>query len=142
MTVTNLYAKYLQADRMNKIAEAAGVRVDYARLDNGDSINSDVTLQCSILNVGFSAEGEANEEAAERLMLASPSLIMERKNGLIYLTGITSQGITYKFYTGGGVCERVQVGTRILPAEPAKPAREEPIFEVRCIDPLNALVTA
>ncbi len=34
------------------------------------------------------------------------------------------------------ICERIQVGEREVPAEPAKPARTEPIYEWKCPESL------
>ena len=131
--ITNLYAKYLLADRLNKVAEKAGVTVHYIRVY--DAPSTEVFLQ-----VGH-PEGwgnESNERAAIALLDAMSELQLERNDGLIYLTGV-SNGLKFKFYTGEGSCQLVQVGTRTLPAEPAKPEREEPIYEKRCIDELAAV---
>ena len=131
--ITNLYAKYLLADRLNNVAEKAGVTVHYIRVD--DAPSTEVFLQ-----VGHPKGwgNESNERAAIALLDTLPELQLERSDGLIYLSGM-SLGVTFKFYAGEGSCELVQVGTRTLPAEPAKPEREEPVFEKRCIDELAAV---
>ena len=140
--IKDLYAKYLLADRLNKIFEAADVRADFIKLDNHGYLAYDVHIQASSSG---RREGEGDNDAertAVRLLDAMPDLTIERNDGLIYLTGTANNGLTYRLYTGTGSCERVQVGTRTVPAEPAKPEREEPIYEVRCVDPLNELVNA
>jgi hypothetical protein len=142
MTITNLYAKYLLADRLNKIAKDAGVSVDSMRLDDGSKYDPDVHLQCSAHDRRDGEGGNDAERAAIRLLDTLPSLNLERSDGLIYLRGTTTTGLTYRFYTGAGSCELVQVGTRIVRAEEAKPEREEPVYEVRCIDDLAGLVQA
>ena len=141
--ITNLYAKYLLADRLNKVAEAAGVEVYTTTFHNGGKYDEDVQVQ--IMSSGKRRDGESEnvaERNAIRLLDAKPDLSLVRSSGLIHLTGMEPNGLSYSFYTGTGSCERVQVGTRTLPAEAAKPEREEPIYEVRCIDDLAGLVTA
>ena len=140
MTITNLHAKYLLADRLNKIARDAGVEV--FTIDISDRDDYSVHIQVS---ADYRRKGESKndaERAAIRLLDTAPELALVRKSGLIYLTGKTETGLAYRFYTGAGACELVQVGTRIIPAEDAKPEREEPIFEKRCIDDLAGLVQA
>ncbi|MCU1408504.1 MAG: hypothetical protein JWM23_584 [Microbacteriaceae bacterium] len=138
--IDNLYAKYLLADRLNKIAEAAGVKIYKTAIHNGDKFNRDIQIQAHAYD-RHDGEGEnAAERAAIRLLSVMPELSIERRDGLIDLVGTDRNGLTFSFYTGTGSCEKVQVGTRIVPAEPAKPEREEPIFEVRCIDPLAELL--
>jgi len=139
--ITNLYAKYLLVDRLNKVAEAAGVKIYSTKIHNGDRYAKDIAIQASAYDRREGEGDNSAERAAIRLLDAMPELALERSDGLIRLTGTASNGLTFSFYTGTGSCERVQVGTRTVPAEPAKPEREEPIFEVRCIDPLAELVT-
>jgi hypothetical protein len=138
MTVEKLYAKYLLADQLNKLVDAAGLVVDLCQLGNSDKYGFgwDVHIQVSNPKVG---EPQGNEDAAARLLDAMPSLALKRSSGLIYLTGSTYLGLKYRLYTGAGVCELAQVGTRIVPAIPE---REEPIFERRCPDPLNELAVS
>jgi hypothetical protein len=144
MTITNLYAKYLLADRLNKIAKDAGITVNAVEFHNGDQWG-DADLEINAYGVIKRFDGEGSNHAeivAIRLMDAMPELALERKSGLIFLNGKTKTGLTFRFYTGSGSCELVQVGTRTLPAEDAKPEREEPIFEKRCVDDLAGLVTS
>lgn len=138
--IQNLYAKYLLADRLNKIAESAGLRIYETTIGHGDSEHSyAVSVQLSLAS---DRSPEGNERAAVFLLLAMPELTLKRRDGLIYLHGTTDGGLTFRFYTGTGVCERIQVGTRIVPAQPAQPEREEPIFEVVCADALSEAVSA
>jgi len=140
--IDNLYAKYLLADRLNKVADAAGVKIYHTKIYNGDKYNRDIEIQAGAYD-RREGEGENSaERAAIRLLDAMPELELVRNEGLIHLTGAARNGLRFSFYTGTGSCERVQVGTRTIPAEPAKPEREEPIYEVRCVDPLSELVTA
>ena len=136
--IENLYAKYLLADRLNKIAEKAGVHVDYATVRNGESgiYQFDIQLQCSMAG---KYGAEANELAAVMLLDALPALNLVRSSGLIYLNGVAENGLTFSFYTGTGVCERVQVGTRHVEA---MEAYDEPVYKTICADPLSELVSA
>jgi hypothetical protein len=134
MTLEKLYAKYLLADHLNKLVDAASLRVDLCQLGNSDKYGGwDVHIQVSNPK---DREPKGSEDAAARLLDAMPSLALKRSSGLIYLTGTTYLGLKYRLYTGAGVCEMVQVGTRTVPATPE---REEPIYERRCPDPLNEL---
>ncbi|WP_104128035.1 hypothetical protein [Cryobacterium sp. Y57] len=137
--ITNLYSKYLLADRLNKVAEAAGLKIYKTAIYNGDKYNADIQIQLSAYDRRNGEVSNGAERAAIRLLDTMPELALERDDGLIHLTGIASNGLTFSFYTGSGSCELVQVGTRTLPAEDAKPEREEPIFEKRCIDELAAV---
>lgn len=147
---THLYAKYLLVDRLSKIAEAAGLTVDYIKIGDKNSYAADVHLQVSFPYRYVSGEkyGQRAEDATVALLDAMPELRLERNDGLIHLKGETRQGFEFEFYTGNGTCELVQVGTRTVPAQrripavKAQPAYEEPVFERRCPDPLNALVAA
>lgn len=138
--IENLYAKYLLADRLAKIAESVGVRIHHIKFDNGSkSFERDVAIQCGLKD-DFSPEG--NEKAAELILEAMPGTHPRRDGGLVYVEGVTYLGLMFHFYVGQGVCERVQVGTRIVPAVPAQPEHEVPVFEVICSDPLRELVKA
>lgn len=139
MTIKNLYAKYLLADRLNKVTEAAGVEIYITTIYNGDKCRADVQVQVSAPSWRDGESDNGAERAAIRLLDAMPSLELVRSSGLIFLMGAAENGLTYSFYTGTGSCERVQVGTRTVPASPE---HEEPIFEVRCIDDLAQLVSA
>jgi hypothetical protein len=138
--IDNMYAKYLLADRLNGVAGGLGLAVEHIEVGNGyGSYTFDVDIQCGIRR---DYTPEASERAAVMLMEAMPELQLRRSSGLIYLSGTTSLGFTYRFYTGTGMCERVQVGTRTVKAQPAIEAYEEPIWEVMCPDPLRELVSA
>lgn len=134
--ITNLRAKCALAERLNKLADKAGVKVDSIKLDNrytlGGAFWPDVHLKISDKE---SRSNEANERAAALILDNTAAVTIVRSEGLIYLRG-ESDGLTYQFYAGSGVCERVQVGERVIPAQPE---RVEPIFEVRCPDPLRDL---
>lgn len=140
--IENLYAKYLLADRLNKLAGKAGVDVDFLELDNGGRYGYDVKLQVGAYDRREGESDNVAERGAIRLLDAMPELALERSSGLILLTGTAKTGLTYRFYTGSSPCEMVQVGTRIVPAQLATPERTEPIFEKRCIDDLRELVNA
>ena len=145
--IDNLYAKYLLMDRIQKAAERAGTKVykfdireghDRYRNDEYVGYGADIDI---MLDVFFTSHTpESREEMVSRFLDELP-LTMHREQGRISLAGVLN-GFKVEVTCGTGVCEKVQVGTRIVPAEPAKPEREEPIFEVRCVDPLNELVTA
>lgn len=128
-----LYLLYLTADRMQKIADEAGVSVDVIHL-NG--YPKDVSFQCSDRT---DRSNEGNEKAAIALMDAMPELALRRTSGLIYLESVTNLGVSFQLYCGSGVCERVQVGERLVPAVAAQPERMEPVFEIVCTDPLVAV---
>ena len=136
--IENLYAKYLLADRLNKIAEKAGVRVAHATIENGrgSSNHFDIQFQCGMIG---KYGPESNELAAVMLLDVLPALKLVRSNGLIYLNGVAENGLTFSFYTGTGVCERVQVGTRHVEA---MEAYDEPVYKTICADSLSELVSA
>jgi len=142
--IENLYARYLVADHLSKLADTAGVTIDVLSIkDIGDS--HDIHVQVSAHNRKEGEVENAADRAAERLLVADPTLTLIRSDGLVFLKGTSHGGIRFRFYSGSGACERVQVGTKIIPAEPervipAQPEREEPIFEVRCPDPINELL--
>lgn len=84
---------------------------------------------------------DSEKRAADWLERWGADSRLLRHNGLIYIMGQWDD-ISWKLSFGQGVCEKVQVGTRTVPAQPAQPARdayEEPIYEVICSDPLLAL---
>lgn len=149
--IDNLYAKYLLADRLQKVAQDAGVRVDIVALHNrtASGIYKDVHLQCSLAD---RYGPQASEDAAVRLLDAAPDsllLSLDRSDGLIYLRGTTDAGLTFQFYTGTGVCEMVQTGTRTVRKPDPKALAsvplvdvEEPVFERRCPDPVTEAVPA
>lgn len=134
----NLYAKYLLADRLNKIAEKAGIRVHHATVGNGEgsTYSFDIQFQCGMIG---KYGAEANELTAVMLLDALPALKLVRSNGLIYVNGVAENGLTFSFYTGTGVCERVQVGTRHVEA---MEAYDEPVYKTICADVLNEMVSA
>ena len=134
---TNLYAKYLLADRIQKAAEKCGTTIATFNIrDSTGSYNQDLTVFLDSFHRG---EGEEREIIADKMLTALPFLTLARSEGSIDLQGTTAQGLTVCIYAGDGVCERVQVGTRTVPASEA---REEPIYEVRCIDSLADAVSA
>lgn len=130
--IKNLYKRYLLVDRLNKIADKAGVSVHKAEIA---AISTDVHFQVGMPGLHTPA---SNEEAAVRLLDAMPDLKIVRSDGLITLTGTTGT-LMFQFYCGRGVCDRVLVGTRTVPATPE---HEEPVYEIRCSDPLAAMADA
>lgn len=147
--IQNLYAKYLLADRLNKLCDRAGVEVDVLSID--DTAGYNVHMQASLPWDGTDHR-ERCELAAVKLLETCDAVGLEvnlkRSDGLIYILG-TERGLSFRLYTGTGVCERVQVGTRtvkrhdpdLLAAVPLVDV-EEPIFETRCVDPLAEAVAS
>lgn len=125
--VDDFEARVRAARWMLDVAERAGVKVDKLNLID---ISHDLSAQ-------ISDRGGYGDKDNERALLAVwdvvPALRLRRSSGLIYLDG-TREGLRVEFYFGSGACERVEVGTRWVEAVPA---HEEPIYEVRCVDPLR-----
>ena len=142
---TNLYAKYLLADRIQKAAEKCGTSVATFNIrDSRGGYSQDLTVFLDSFHRG---DGKGREVIADKMLTALPFLTLARSEGSIDLKGTTNQGLTVCIYAGDGICERVQVGTRKIAATeaftvPASEEREEPIYEVRCIDSLTEAVSA
>lgn len=93
----------------------------------------------------WSNDQETNEDAAAALLASIPGARVVRRDGEITLFGTWRTGVSWHFFAGTGVCERVQVGTRkVMKPNPDAPLVEveEPVFETRCIDPLAEAVAA
>lgn len=148
VTTYSLYQAYLAAERLMKAAQKIDARIAGLELRPGEAHypTSNPTLFWNYpVHAWLYPEGpdtpERREEVAAAMLAALPEAHLHRENGRIYLHGTLGfAGTPFLLSAGEGVCERVQVGTRIVPAQPE---REEPIFEVRCgSDPLAALVGA
>ena len=90
---------------------------------------------------------EGREELVVRLLEAIPRARLKRKDGEMTIYGKAANGVSFYLWMGVGVCERVQVGTRtVMKPDPTIDVPmvevEEPIFEVRCIDPINEMMGA
>lgn len=91
--IENLYRKYLLADRMNKIAKAAGVELHTITLDNATDVYRDVSALAH-------RYGETPEETAARILRVAPHLEVRMSDALLYLGGETRQGLRFEFYFG------------------------------------------
>lgn len=144
--ITNLYAKYLLADRLQKLVERVNGQVDSISLSNGNRYTSDVHLQVSSRD-GYSNLDNENITVALLDVAAEVGLpvTLDRTSGLIRLRGEVND-LTFDLYTGTGVCEMVQTGTRVEQhADPDLLAAaiasvplvdvEVPVFERRCPEP-------
>lgn len=137
--MTNLYTKYLLADRLVKITDRAGGYA-YCIEIKPDAVNLFVEMPG-----GYSNQG--NEDIAVALLDVCDEVGLPvdliRENGLIFIRGAMPNGLRFEFFTGSGVCEIVQVGTRVekqpdpeyIAAAPVIDV-EVPVFERRCPDPL------
>ena len=103
---------------------------------NGFGADIDITL-----GTIFMEAAKDRETAVDRLLFALP-LNLHRSGGRLYLYG-TLNGFKVEVSAGDGVCEIVQVGTRVeqqpdpeyIAAAPVIDV-EVPVFERRCPDPL------
>lgn len=164
----NNYRKYLLLDWLWKKLETAGVETrnidvrlgsaqatavelkldgeEYAWPSPASSSAFDVSLTL-IPDWGLSDRAQAAEDNANLLVEAIPGSRVWRDGGYITIWGDApgALGGRWSIYLGEGVCERVVVGTRTV-MKPAPDAPmievEEPIYEVRCVDPIREGVMA
>jgi len=155
---SNLYSRYLASTWADRIVDQAGAKITYANSYNLGILTAEAKesnrerffgehrwyyadVIVSVVPTGdvrYDDLPQAREEIADALLTAQPSLQLFREDGNIYLFA-EAHGSNVCFELGQGVCEKVVVGYRDVPA---KPAHSEPIYEVRCIDPLAGLQTA
>lgn len=145
----SLYQLYLVADRLTKIvAEHGGstsaveLKVD-AKPSSAYSGYWNHHVSFHLRTAGDTAEDR--EALVAALFERIPGAELIRENGDMTLRGEWSNGVTWYMFGGVGACERVQVGTKtVLRPDPKAPLIEveEPVFEVRCVDPLAEAVPA
>ena len=150
----SLYQVYLVADMIQKAIATNGA--------GHGSINLDMRTGTPEEELQFMAFWDANvcthvredtgtpegrEELVAKLLEAIPRAQLKRKDGEMTIYGKAANGVSFHLWMGEGVCERVQVGTRtVMKPDPTIDVPmvevEEPIFEVRCIDPINEMMGA
>lgn len=154
----SLYQKYLLLDQIVKRAEALGATLDNLAFGSAHwetyPIESITDKTYSFMHhVSVSVTGlvspEGREAFTEKWLAAYPDTELVRVEGRIFLRGDATSGLRWHVTVGTGVCERVQVGTKtVQKIDPDFLVNvpmidvEEPIFEVRCPDPLRELVAA
>lgn len=148
--IENAYAKFLLADRIQKAALRAGTTVVSLTFRNGfGEVRAHSTHDVAVMldTIYSRHDGDSREEVVDRFLTELPFLSIQRTNGEIYLYGMDHNGLRVGASCGTGACERVQVGTKtVKQPDPEALALvpmvdvEVPIFEVRCVDPLNELV--
>ena len=90
--IHNLYAKYLLADRLNKMAADAGLDVAFIEIDDRDGgFRRDVHLQIT---------QRANPDTTRRLLDRMPDLDVRLSEQLLHLEGVSRNGLTFDFYLG------------------------------------------
>lgn len=150
----SLYQVYLVADMIQKAITKSGGRHTGIDLDI-DCNTPEEKLQgmefwdanvCTRVHED-SATPEGREELVAKLLEAIPRAQLKRKDGEMTIYGKATNGVSFYLWMGAGVCERVQVGTRtVMKPDPTIDVPmievEEPIFEVRCIDPINEMMGA
>lgn len=156
--MSSLYQKYLLADKLVKRIEECGATAEDIAFQGGywesrEVVEGTVDERYAFMHSVSCAPGglfapEKREAFTERWLCAYPDTKLVRMDGAIYLRGTTHAGLTWLVNVGTGVCERVQVGTKKkLVIDPtydmtSLPMVEvlEPIFEIRCGDPLREMV--
>lgn len=150
----SLYQVYLVADMIQKAITKSGG--GHTSIDLGIDCN---TPEEKLQGMGFwdanvcthvredTGTPEGREELVVRLLEAIPRARLKRKDGEMTIYGKAANGVSFYLWMGAGVCERVQVGTRtVMKPDPTIDVPmvevEEPIFEVRCIDPINEMMGA
>lgn len=150
MQTNELYRRYLLADRLAKImraiAEETGLDTRAHGFEFGKAYNPDKAdwywdydVRLSLLSHHLEPEGR--ELIVEQLLRRLPELNLVRADGEMRLHGVVN-GLLVRSYGGAGVCERVKVGTRVVPAKPATEEYVEDVYEVRCPDPITAMQNA
>jgi hypothetical protein len=143
--------RYLVADMLDKRFLALGVEHEslsinadkYGWLERTSEQDPDVMRYGFMNHVSTEPYGltsdEERENFAQRWVEAYPETRAVRREGRIYLRGVTAAGVSWHVDVGVGLCELVQVGTRTvtkIDPEYAKTAPtvqvEEPIFEYKC----------
>lgn len=152
-----LYRKYLTADWLiKKIIEAGGKPdgVSFPEWAWGqkpfDEMSDEEFTYGFMFDVSTSIRYVGPEECEElaNKLIESTGCFIHRRQGVIRLYGY-SPGFapnTWHIDVGSGVCERVQVGTKLVEKPDPKAVIpmvtvEEPVYEVRCIDPIAAAMT-
>lgn len=133
----SLYQVYLVADRLSKLITEAGGSHGGIELRT-ESFPGPAYIHHHI-SMWLWGDAEDRETLVADLLTRIPGATLTRDDGRMTLRGEWSNGITWYLGGGEGVCERVQVGTRtVLKPDPDAPLVEvvEPVFEVRCVDPL------
>ena len=150
----SLYQVYLVADMIQKAITKSGGR--HTSIDLDIDCN---TPEEKLQGMGFwdanvcthvredTDTPEGREELVAKLLEAIPRAQLKRKDGKMTIYGKAANGVSFYLWMGEGVCERVQVGTRtVMKPDPTIDVPmvevEEPIFEVRCIDPINEMMGA
>jgi hypothetical protein len=143
--------RYLVADMLDKRFAALGVEHEgimiqsdkYGWLDRTPEQDPDV-MRYGFMNhvstepLGLTIE-EEREDFAQRWIEAYPETQAVRREGRLYLRGVTATGISWHIDAGVGLCELVQVGTRNVTRIDPEYERiapritvEEPIYEYKC----------
>lgn len=140
----SLYSVYLVAERLRTIiAELPESRREPRfEIRAGRQEGGEMYLYQHIATFFSPSDSPEETEAVAATMLARiPGAQLVRSDGNIRLYGQWSNGVTWWWSMGYGVCERVQVGTRTV-REPAPDAVmievEQPVFQYRCPDPIVA----
>lgn len=156
--MTSLYQFYLAADLLQRRFDALEAKHHGLTLASPEWLDRAADeFEGSDLTYGFmhhvstSVSGlydpEKVEAFAARWLELWPSTQVVRDRGRIFLRGQTGGFLKLWWHVevGMGVCERVQVGTRrvLRPAADAPMVEvDEPIYEVRCVDPLATVVAS
>lgn len=135
-TIPSAHMIYLTVDRVRNAVIAAGGRFDSVSLRLQDETQDGPPRYFWAAHIDAhigTSDRENNEAVAAALIHTLPNVRLEREAGKIDLSGVTATGITFHLWCGDSVCERVLTGYRTVPAQPE---RQEPVYEVRCVDPL------
>lgn len=150
MTTASLYTRYLVADQISK-------RMESVRAQPGS-----VVLYDNEVHVGLAWEwskggaydtAESREQIVTDFLARYPDATIDRSPApygdgkpQMIVRGETNLGIKWQIDFRDGVCERVQVGTKTVVKydEDAllsvpKVTVEEPVYEYRCPDPIDAI---
>ena len=150
----SLYQVYLVADMIQKAITKSGGRHTSIGLDMVIGTPEEKLQGMQFWNANVCTHvredtdtPEGREELVVRLLEAIPRAQLKRKDGEMTIYGKATNGVSFYLWMGEGVCERVQVGTRtVMKPDPTIDVPmvevEEPIFEVRCIDPINEMMGA
>lgn len=150
----SLYQVYLVADVISKAintngASHTGISLQARPNTPEDKLESMYYFETNI-SIHVHADGdtpEDREELAAKLLDAIPHARLKREGGEMTIYGKATNGVSFYLWMGQGVCERVQVGTRtVMKPDPTVEVPmvqvEEPIYEVRCLDPINEMMGA